>query len=37
MLQADALVILPADRSSFAAGEEVDAHILNETIAMQEG
>lgn len=37
MLQADALVFLPADRSSFSAGEEVDAHILNETIAMQEG
>ncbi|KAF0220114.1 MAG: molybdopterin [Geobacteraceae bacterium] len=37
MLQADALVILPADSTSFAAGEEVDAHILNETVAMEEG
>ncbi len=37
MLQADALVILPAGRDSFAAGEELDAHILNGSIGMLEG
>jgi molybdopterin molybdotransferase len=36
MLLADALAILPADRDSFAPGEEVDVHILSGNTAMQE-
>lgn len=37
MLLADALAILPADRASFAPGEEVDVHILAGNTAMLEG
>jgi len=29
MLQANALALLPADRTSFAAGEEIDVHLLS--------
>lgn len=36
MLQADALVLLPAERMLFKAGEELDAHILNEAFGMLE-
>jgi molybdopterin molybdotransferase len=36
MLLADALAILPADRVSFAPGDEVDVHILAGNTAMQE-
>jgi molybdopterin molybdotransferase len=36
MLMADAMAMLPADRTSFAAGEEVDAHILNGNVGMLE-
>jgi molybdopterin molybdotransferase len=31
-----ALALLPADRTSFAAGDEVDLHILDSTIEMEE-
>ena len=34
MLQADALAVLPADRTSFAAGEEIDVHILSKAPGM---
>jgi molybdopterin molybdotransferase len=37
MLLADALAILPADRVSFAPGDEVDVHILGGNTAMLEG
>ncbi len=36
MLMADAIAVLPADRSSFPAGEEVDAHILSGNVEMLE-
>jgi molybdopterin molybdotransferase len=37
MLMADALAMLPADRATFTAGEEVDIHILSGNIDMLEG
>ena len=37
MLMADAMAMLPADRTTFSAGEEVDAHILNGNVGMLEG
>jgi molybdopterin molybdotransferase len=37
MLMADAIALLPADRTSFSPGEEIDAHILSGNIEMQEG
>lgn len=36
MLLADAIAILPADRISFSAGEEVDIHILSGNVEMLE-
>jgi len=36
MLLADAMAILPADRTLFAAGEEVDVHILSGNVEMLE-
>jgi molybdopterin molybdotransferase len=36
MLLADAIAILPADRTNFSPGEEVDAHILSGNIEMLE-
>jgi molybdopterin molybdotransferase len=37
MLMADAIAVLPADRSTFSPGEEVDAHILSGNFEMLEG
>lgn len=37
MLLADAIALLPADRTSFSPGEEVDVHILSGNVAMLEG
>jgi len=37
MLMADAIAVLPADRTSFAPGEEVDVHILSGNVEMLEG
>jgi len=37
MLMADAIALLPADRTSFSPGEELDAHILSGNVEMQEG
>jgi molybdopterin molybdotransferase len=37
MLMADAMAILPADSTRFAAGEEVDAFLLREDAGMLEG
>jgi molybdopterin molybdotransferase len=37
MLLADAMAVLPADRTSFAPGEEVDVHILSGNVGMLEG
>ena len=37
MLMADAMAVLPADASRFAAGEEVDAFLLREDAGMLEG
>jgi molybdopterin molybdotransferase len=37
MLMADAIAILPADRTTFVAGEEVDVHILSGEAEMLEG
>ncbi len=37
MMLADAMVLLPADRTSFAAGEELDAHIISANADMLEG
>lgn len=34
MLQANALAVLPADRVSFAAGEEINVHILGDELGM---
>ncbi len=34
MLQANGLAVLPADRDSFAAGEEIQVHLLDETVGM---
>ena len=36
MLMADAMAVLPADRTTFAAGEEVDIHILSGNVGMLE-
>jgi molybdopterin molybdotransferase len=36
MLLADAMAVLPADRTSFAPGEEVDVHILSGNVEMLE-
>ncbi|MHB8058283.1 MAG: molybdopterin molybdotransferase MoeA [Desulfuromonadaceae bacterium] len=36
MLLADAMAVLPADRTTFAAGEEVDVHILSGNVGMLE-
>jgi len=36
MLMADAIAMLPADRSEFSAGEEVDVHILSGNVEMLE-
>lgn len=36
MLLADAIAVLPADRTSFAPGEEVDVHILSGNVEMLE-
>jgi len=35
MLRCNALVLLPADRAEFRAGEEVDMHILDQTLEME--
>jgi molybdopterin molybdotransferase len=37
MLMADAMAVLPAEGSRFAAGEEVDAFLLREDAGMLEG
>jgi molybdopterin molybdotransferase len=37
MLMADAMAMLPADRTTFTAGEEVDVHILSGNVEMLEG
>ncbi len=37
MLMADAIAVLPADRTSFSSGEEVDVHILSGNVEMLEG
>jgi molybdopterin molybdotransferase len=37
MLSADAIALLPAERTTFAAGEEVDVHILSGDVEMLEG
>ncbi len=37
MLLADAIAVLPADRTSFSPGEEVDVHILSGNVGMLEG
>ncbi|HEX9024529.1 MAG TPA: gephyrin-like molybdotransferase Glp [Geobacteraceae bacterium] len=37
MMLADAMVLLPAERTSFAAGEELDAHIISSYADMLEG
>lgn len=37
MLMADAMAMLPAERTSFSAGEEVDVHILSGNVEMLEG
>jgi molybdopterin molybdotransferase len=34
MLRANALAVLPADRESFAAGEEIQVHLLDGTVGM---
>jgi molybdopterin molybdotransferase len=34
MLQANALAVLPADRESFAAGEEIQIHLLDGSVGM---
>ncbi|GAB7026886.1 molybdopterin molybdotransferase MoeA [Geotalea toluenoxydans] len=36
MIQADGLALLPADKSVFAAGEQIDVHILNHNFEMEE-
>jgi len=36
MLMADAIAVLPADRTSFSSGEEVDVHILSSNVEMLE-
>lgn len=36
MLMADAMAVLPADRTTFSAGEEVDVHILSGNVEMLE-
>jgi len=35
MLRCNALALLPADRTEFKAGEEVDLHILDQTLEME--
>jgi molybdopterin molybdotransferase len=37
MLMADAIAVLPADRSDFSPGEEVDVHILSGNVELLEG
>ena len=37
MLMADAMAVLPAERTEFSAGEEVDVHILSGNVEMLEG
>lgn len=37
MLMADAMAMLPAERTTFSAGEEVDVHILSGNVEMLEG
>jgi len=37
MLLADAMVVLPADRTSFSPGEELDAHLISGNVEMLEG
>lgn len=37
MLMADAMAMLPAERTCFSAGEEVDVHILSGNVEMLEG
>ena len=34
LLMANALAVLPADRDYFAAGEEIQAHLLDGTAGM---
>ena len=36
LLRADGLAVLPADRSSVCAGEEVDVHVLSSNVLMQQ-
>jgi molybdopterin molybdotransferase len=36
LLRADGLAVLPAERSSFSAGEEVEVHVLSNRILMQQ-
>ena len=35
MLRSNALALLPADRTEFRAGDEVDLHILDQTVEME--
>ena len=35
MLRSNALALLPADRTEFKAGEEVDLHLLDPTLEME--
>jgi molybdopterin molybdotransferase len=36
LLQADALAILPSERASFGAGEEIKVHILSNKVGVLE-
>jgi molybdopterin molybdotransferase len=36
LLKADGVAVLPAERSSFCAGEEVEVHILSSNVLMQQ-
>jgi molybdopterin molybdotransferase len=36
LLRADGLAVLPAERSSFCAGEEVEVHVLSSNVLMQQ-
>jgi molybdopterin molybdotransferase len=36
LLRADGLAVLPAERGSFCAGEEVEVHVLSSNVLMQQ-
>jgi molybdopterin molybdotransferase len=36
LLRADGLAVLPAERDSFSAGEEVEVHVLSSNVLMQQ-